>query len=91
MADPNTLPETHKALCQEAYGAPLTLRDLPTPKPTSGSAIIRVLAVPILSYAREIYNGSRKYAYPTPFVPGAGAVGRVVALGQDATTLKVGA
>ncbi|MDI1492578.1 MAG: hypothetical protein OHK93_003792 [Ramalina farinacea] len=69
---------------------PLHLRTIPTPTPGPGSAIIRVLAVPILTYAREIYNGSRNYPYPTPLVPGASAIGRVVAVGNDAVMLRAG-
>lgn len=39
---------------------------------------------------REIYNGNRKYPYPTPFVPGTSAIGRVASLGPDAVLLKEG-
>lgn len=84
------LPKDYLALFQEEPAAPLTLRRLPVPEAVSGSVIIRVLAAPILTYAREIYNGERKYYYPTPYVPGASAVGRVVAVGPDATKLSAG-
>ena len=44
----------------------------------------------MLSYSRDIYNGTRKYELPTPSVPGSGAIGRVAAIGADATKLKLG-
>lgn len=84
------LPEDYLALFQEQPAAPLTLRRLPVPEAVSDSVVIRVLAAPIVTYAGEIYNGERKYYYPTPYVPGASAVGRVVAVGPDATKLSAG-
>ncbi|KAK0624490.1 alcohol dehydrogenase, partial [Lasiodiplodia hormozganensis] len=63
----------------------------PTPHPTPGSAIIRILAAGILSYSGQIYTGSREYSFPTPLVPGASAIGRIAAVGPDATLLAPGA
>ena len=37
-----------------------------------------------------IYDGSRKYAYPTPLVPGTSAIGRVAAVGPDSVLLTPG-
>jgi threonine dehydrogenase-like Zn-dependent dehydrogenase len=85
------LPATHKALVQEVKTNPLLLKDLPTPQPTPGSAILRIVSAPIVSYTREVYDGTRTtYPYPTPLVPGTSAIGRVVATGPDAVKLKEG-
>ena len=84
------LPETHQAIVVTSTSEPLTVKTLPCPKPTPGSAIVRILAANVLSYAREIYNGRGQYPYPTPFVPGATAIGRVAAVGPDATLLTHG-
>ncbi|KAI8632583.1 alcohol dehydrogenase [Xylariaceae sp. FL1651] len=84
------LPPTHKALVQEVYGEPLVVKTVPTPQPTSGSAVIKVLYAPIVSYTRDVYNGNRKYAYIAPLVTGASAIGRVAATGPDAALLKEG-
>ena len=86
----SSLPETHHALVQRVYAEPLKVEKIPCPKPTPGSAIVKVEAASIISYMREIYNGTRKYAYPTPLVTGAMAIGRVAAVGPDATVLKEG-
>src|SRR2546430_11719700 len=45
---------------------------------------------PYTTLFRSIYNGTRKYSYPTPLVTGSSAVGRVAAVGPDATTLVPG-
>ncbi|KAF2094098.1 alcohol dehydrogenase [Rhizodiscina lignyota] len=84
------LPETHHALVQRVYAEPLKVEDIPVPKPTAGSAVIKVEVANIISYMRDIYNGVRKYQYPTPLVPGTMCIGRVAALGSDATLLKEG-
>jgi D-arabinose 1-dehydrogenase-like Zn-dependent alcohol dehydrogenase len=81
----------HKALVQEVKTHPLVVKQLPTPQATAGSAVIKIISVPIVSYARDVYDGTRKiYAYPTPIVPGASAIGRVSGVGPDATKLKEG-
>jgi threonine dehydrogenase-like Zn-dependent dehydrogenase len=63
---------------------------LPTPKADPGSAIIRIEAASVLSYHREIYNGTRHYSFPTPLVGGSSAIGRIIDLGPDATALEIG-
>ena len=85
-----SLPDTHKALVVVTRDQPMKVETRPTPKPTPGSAILRVIASSPASYAREIYDGTRPYPFPTPSIPGASAVARVAALGSDATALKVG-
>lgn len=51
------LPPTHKALVQEVYGEPLKVKEIATPQPDPGSVVIKVIAAPIISYSREVYNG----------------------------------
>lgn len=85
------LPQTHRALILDQVGQPLRVDPAyPTPAPTPGSAVVKILTAGILSYSREIYNGQRKYTLPTPSVPGNGAIGRIAALGPDASTLQEG-
>jgi NADPH:quinone reductase-like Zn-dependent oxidoreductase len=43
-----------------------------------------------LSYTNEVISGQRKYVLDLPLALGVGAVGRVRAIGPDATRLKVG-
>ena len=90
MASTDQLPKTMKALVLTSRDKPLTVETLPTPQPTIGNAIVRVLVAKTISYMREVYNGTRPYPFPTPITPGTSAVGRVVAVGPDATRLKPG-
>ena len=61
-----------------------------TPQAEPGSAVVRVLAAGVPTYAGRVYSGRKPYLYPIPFVPGSAAVGRVAAAGPDATRLKPG-
>ena len=70
------------------YAEPLQLETIPTPKPTAGSSIVKVLAANVIFYMANIYNGKRNYAYPTPIVAGTSAIGHVAALGPDSVLLK---
>jgi threonine dehydrogenase-like Zn-dependent dehydrogenase len=88
MASP--VPSQHRALQLESIDAGLRIANLPTPNADSGSAIVRIEAASILSYHRDIYNGVRHYSFPTPLVGGSSAIGRIVALGPDATVLQDG-
>ncbi|EXJ63912.1 hypothetical protein A1O7_00247 [Cladophialophora yegresii CBS 114405] len=84
------LPPTHRALRQDVYAEPPTVQTVATPQPTPGSAVLKVLQAGILNYTKDVYNGVRKHPYPVPLTLGQSAVARVVALGEDATTLKIG-
>jgi threonine dehydrogenase-like Zn-dependent dehydrogenase len=90
MTNQSSLSETHRALVQQVYGAPLQVEVRPALQATAGSAIVRILAASIISYQGDIYNGKRKYPYPTPMVPGTNSIGRIAALGPDSVLLKVG-
>ena len=81
---------TMKALRQHALWKPLQVEDIPIPTAGPGSGVIRVLATSIISYTRDIYDGTRKYQYVTPLTVGSNAIGRVHAVGPDATSLKEG-
>lgn len=85
-----SLPESQKALIQHVYAQPLQLETIPVPKPGPGSAIIKLLHANVISYMRDVYDGSRKYEYAVPLVPGTAAVGRIAAVGPDSTSLQVG-
>ena len=90
MATSSDLPSTHRAVVQRERHQPLIVEERSTPQPTSGSAILRVETTAVVSYQRDIYDGTRNYPYPTPFVPGFYAIGRVAAVGPDAVALQPG-
>ncbi|KAF4341534.1 alcohol dehydrogenase [Fusarium beomiforme] len=87
-----SLPKTHRALAlhstRDPYDISVVTRD--TPRPGPGSVVIRVLSAGVLTYADRVYSGRKPYPYPEPFVIGSSAVGRVAAVGPDATSLQPG-
>ena len=85
-----SLPQSHRALVLKSRDEPLVVEVRPVPQLTSGSAIVRNLNVQLVSYSRDAWSGKRGLSFPTPMVPGGVCVGRIVALGPDATALKVG-
>ncbi|PGH14749.1 hypothetical protein AJ80_05793 [Polytolypa hystricis UAMH7299] len=90
MADPSPepLPPTMRALVLEAPGESLVLKTLPTPQAVQGSAVVKVLASSLGAHLRQLLSG-QVFTFPTPFVPGTRCIGRIAALGTDATTLKL--
>ena len=90
MASQADLPKTMKALVVRSTSEPPTVETVPTPQPAIGSAVVRILFANTISYIRDIYNGKRKYPFPTPLIPGTSAIARVAAVGPDATKLKSG-
>ncbi|SKA32288.1 alcohol dehydrogenase [Enhydrobacter aerosaccus] len=79
-----------RAAILKAFGSPLTLETVPDPVLGTGEVIVDVVATRVLAYANEVFSGARNYLMELPMIPGSGAVGRVRALGPDATHLSVG-
>ncbi|KAF5667268.1 alcohol dehydrogenase [Fusarium heterosporum] len=87
-----TFPSTHRALVLHSTRDPYDIStvSLDTPGAVPGSAVIRVISAGVLTYVDRVYSGHKRYPYPEPFVMGSSAVGRVAAVGPDATTLTPG-
>src|SRR5258707_3002096 len=79
-----------KAAVLRAFGSPLAIETLPDPVLGTGEIIVVVVATRLLSYANEVFSGERKSLLALPVVPGPGAIGRVRAIGPDATHLVAG-
>ncbi|KAI1012086.1 hypothetical protein LB503_004607 [Fusarium chuoi] len=93
MATPTAaLPKTHRALVLHSTRDPYDISVVTqnTPQPCPGSAVIRVLSAGVLTYADRVYSGHKPYPYPEPFIIGSSAIGRIAAVGLDATSLKLG-
>ncbi|KAF7563576.1 hypothetical protein G7046_g513 [Stylonectria norvegica] len=89
-----SLPETMKGLVLEADDSTtLTLKTLPFPSPTLGSVTIRILATGtnanLVNMLRNA-SDSHQFTQPRPMVPGSNSIGRIVAIGPDTVSLKVG-
>ncbi len=79
-----------KAVMLREFGTPLSVEEVDDPVIGTGEVLVDVAAAPVLSYADEVFSGARRYLLPTPMAPGCGAVGRVRAVGPDATRLRPG-
>jgi alcohol dehydrogenase len=72
-------------------GGALALQDIPTPQPGAGGVLLRMQAVPILSYLRQVLDGSLGYDMPPrPFTPGTNGIGIIEAVGEGVHHLKPG-
>lgn len=79
-----------RAAVLPAFGRPIVVRDVPEPTSSAGDVVVEVAATKVLAYAGDVFSGARGYLLTPPVVPGAGAIGRVVAVGPDAAQLAVG-
>lgn len=66
----------------------LQLRELPTPAPGPGEALIQIEACGVNFI--DIYLREGRYPSSLPFIPGQEAAGVVVGVGPDVSTVKVG-
>jgi alcohol dehydrogenase len=79
-----------KAAILKKLGSPLVIEEIPEPTLGTGEVIVDVAAAGMLAYAGDVFSGKRQYVLELPIVPGSGGVGRVRAVGPDATQLVVG-
>jgi len=79
-----------RAAVLQSFGSPLVSEILPDPVLGTGEVIVDVAAAGVLPYMAEVLRGERKFLLNLPAAPGAGAIGRVRAIGPDATRLAVG-
>jgi alcohol dehydrogenase len=79
-----------KAAILKSFGSPLVIEPVAAPTIGTGEVVVDVVATRVLSYANEVFSGERNYLLELPAVPGPGAIGRVRAIGPDATRLAVG-
>jgi threonine dehydrogenase-like Zn-dependent dehydrogenase len=86
------LPESHRAVLLRSNKDPydMSVVEKPVPQAVPGSAVIRVLAAGVLTYAGRVYSGKKPYPQPRDFVPGLTAIGRIAAVGEGSTTLTPG-
>ncbi|KAF5009903.1 hypothetical protein FDECE_3888 [Fusarium decemcellulare] len=86
------IPQTHRALVLHSTRDPydISVVSKATPQAGPGSIVIKVFSAAVLTYADRVYSGKKPYPYPEPFVLGSSAIGRVAAVGPDATSLKPG-
>lgn len=79
-----------KAAVLKSFGSPLVIENAPEPVLGTGEVIVDIVATRVLSYMNEVFDGTRNYALDLPIIPGPGGIGRVRAIGPDATRLAIG-
>ncbi|MEW6267342.1 MAG: zinc-binding alcohol dehydrogenase family protein [Thermodesulfobacteriota bacterium] len=80
-----------KAWVLAAPGGELKIEERPAPEPRPGSVLVRLAAVPLLTYQGEYLAGKLPYWYPpAPFIPGSNGVGLVEAVGAGVYHLRAG-
>jgi alcohol dehydrogenase len=79
-----------KAAMLESFGTPLVVAEVPEPVLGTGEVIVTVAAAKVLAYAGDVFSGKRQYLLTPPVIVGSSCVGRVAALGRDATSLQIG-
>ncbi|WP_116138827.1 zinc-binding dehydrogenase [Trinickia diaoshuihuensis] len=80
-----------KAWMLDEPGKPLALRDQPVPRPRRGAVLLRMEAVPLLSYTRAYLEGKLPYAFPPgPFSPGTNGIARIEAVGEGVFAFRQG-
>lgn len=79
-----------KAIQVHAPGGPDVLRfdDIPTPRPVSGEALVRIESIGVNFI--DVYHRTGLYPLETPFIPGREAAGVVEAVGADVTEVQPG-
>ena len=66
----------------------LALREVPTPTPGPGEALIQIEACGVNFI--DVYFREGRYPAQLPFIPGQEAAGTVIALGPDVGAVKIG-
>jgi NADPH:quinone reductase-like Zn-dependent oxidoreductase len=79
-----------KAAILRSFGTKLAIEAAPDPVLGTGEVIVDIVATRVLPYADEVFSGKRRYALDLPVIPGPGGIGRVRAIGPDATHLQIG-
>ena len=77
-----TIPETMEAVQLEENGGPLSVRQIPVPRPGPGEVLIRMAASPINPSDLAFVMGSYAFQRSFPVVPGFEGSGTVVAAGS---------
>src|SRR5471030_1965272 len=81
---------TMKAAVVREFGKPLTIEEVPVPRPGAGDLLVKIEACGVCHTDLHAIQGDWPVKPNPPFIPGHEGVGKVVALGEGVTDLEVG-
>lgn len=84
------IPRTMRAAVSAEAGAPLTIDEVPVPRPGPGQALVRLITSGVCHTDLHAVNGDWPVPPKRPLIPGHEGFGEVVALGEGVTQLAVG-
>jgi alcohol dehydrogenase, propanol-preferring len=84
------IPKTMKAAVVEKFSAPLSIREVPVPRPGPGEVLLELIASGVCHTDLHAAEGDWPVKPTLPFTPGHEGTGIVVALGPGVTRLKEG-
>lgn len=79
-----------RAAVAREFGAPLTIEELPVPRPGPGEVLVKIEATGVCHTDLHAVDGDWPVKPALPLIPGHEGVGRVVALGASVGDLKEG-
>jgi len=81
---------TMKAAVVREFGKPLTIEEVPVPRPGPGDLLVKIEACGVCHTDLHAAEGDWPVKPSPPFIPGHEGVGHVVAVGQGVTHVKEG-
>lgn len=84
------MPQVMKAAVVRAYGAPLSIEEVPVPEVPPGQVLVKIVASGVCHTDIHAAHGDWPVKPPLPFIPGHEGVGFVAALGRGVSRLKEG-
>jgi propanol-preferring alcohol dehydrogenase len=83
-------PQKMKAAVVREFGKPLSIEEVPVPRPGAGQILVRVVASGVCHTDLHAADGDWPVKPKLPFIPGHEGVGYVVAVGPGVANLKEG-
>jgi len=84
------LPQTMRAAVVHHFNEPLTLEDVPVPRPGPGQILVRIVSSGVCHTDLHAACGDWPVKPSLPFIPGHEGVGYVAAMGAGVTAVKEG-
>jgi len=84
------MPKMMKAAVAVAFNQPLEIKEVPIPEVTPGKILVKIEASGVCHTDLHAVHGDWPVKPHLPFIPGHEGVGKIVALGEGVTRLKLG-